>query len=283
MMLRERVGSRRGAAAGVVAWALIVAGPVGPTAAQTATDYVIGAQDVLQIAVFNQADLGGRYVVEADGTFSFPLIGRITAAGLTLREFEQALNKGLADGYFRVPQVTVAVDQYRSQRIFVLGEVRQPGTYPLTGDMRLIEALASAGSTTPASSGEAVIVRSAEADGPVLPGEDAGSEVIRVDLRAFQSGAVSQNVTLRDGDTVFIPRAETIYVFGEVKNPGSYPIQRDTTVLQALSLAGGVTRFGALNRVRVVRLVENEQIEIRVKVTDVVRPGDTLIVPERFF
>ena len=283
MMLRERVGSRRGAAAGVLAWALIVAGPVGPTAAQTATDYVIGAQDVLQIAVFNQADLGGRYVVEADGTFSFPLIGRITAAGLTLREFEQALNKGLADGYFRVPQVTVAVDQYRSQRIFVLGEVRQPGTYPLTGDMSLIEALASAGSTTPASSGEAVIVRSAEADGPVLPGEDAGSEVIRVDLRAFQSGAVSQNVTLRDGDTVFIPRAETIYVFGEVKNPGSYPIQRDTTVLQALSLAGGVTRFGALNRVRVVRLVEGEQIEIRVKVTDVVQPGDTLIVPERFF
>ena len=283
MMLRERVGSRRGAAAGVLACALIVAGPVGPTAAQTATDYVIGAQDVLQIAVFNQADLGGRYVVEADGTFSFPLIGRITAAGLTLREFEQALNKGLADGYFRVPQVTVAVDQYRSQRIFVLGEVRQPGTYPLTGDMSLIEALASAGSTTPASSGEAVIVRSAEADGPVLPGEDAGSEVIRVDLRAFQSGAVSQNVTLRDGDTVFIPRAETIYVFGEVKNPGSYPIQRDTTVLQALSLAGGVTRFGALNRVRVVRLVEGEQIEIRVKVTDVVQPGDTLIVPERFF
>ena len=283
MMLRGKLGVRRGVAAGVLAWTFIWAGPVGPTAAQRAADYVIGAQDVLQIAVFNQADLGGRYVVEADGTFSFPLIGRITAAGLTLREFEQALNKGLADGYFRVPQVTVAVDQYRSQRIFVLGEVRQPGTYPLTGDMSLIEALASAGSTTPASSGEAVIVRSAEAHGPVLPGEDAGSEVIRVDLRAFQSGAVSQNVTLRDGDTVFIPRAETIYVFGEVKNPGSYPIQRDTTVLQALSLAGGVTRFGALNRVRVVRLVENEQIEIRVKVTDVVQPGDTLIVPERFF
>ena len=283
MALRNRVGVRRGAAASVLAWAFIVAGPVGPTAAQTAGDYVIGAQDVLQIAVFNQVDLGGRYIVEADGTFSFPLIGRITAAGLTLREFEQALNKGLADGYFRVPQVTVAVDQYRSQRIFVLGEVRQPGTYPLTGDMSLIEALASAGSTTPASSGEAVIVRSAGADGPLLPGEDEGSEVVRVDLKAFQSGAVSQNVTLRDGDTVFIPRAETIFVFGEVKNPGSYPIQRNTTVLQALSLAGGVTRFGALNRVRVVRLVEGEQTEIRVEVTDVVQPGDTLIVPERFF
>src|SRR5678816_4504161 len=81
--------------------------------AQSAGDYVIGPQDVLTIQVFDQADLGGKYAVETDGTFSFPLIGRITAGGMTLRNFEGELKKKLADGYFRNPQVTVAIEQYR--------------------------------------------------------------------------------------------------------------------------------------------------------------------------
>src|SRR5450756_470524 len=103
--------------------------------AQPAGDYVIGPQDVLTIQVFDQADLGGKYTVETDGTFSFPLIGRITAGGLTLRKFETELKKRLADGYFKNPQVTVAVELYRSQRVFVMGEVRNPGPVPLTGGM----------------------------------------------------------------------------------------------------------------------------------------------------
>ena len=273
--------SRHGPRAGVmfVSWLMLA----GAAASQTAADYVIGAQDVLQISVFNQADLGGRYAVEADGTFSFPLIGRVTAGGRTIRALEQALKDRLADGFFRDPQITVAVEEYRSQRVFVVGEVRQPGTYPLTGDMSLIEALAGAGSSTASAAGEAVIVRAEGAGRPVLPGEDEATTVIRVDLRQLQSGALSQNVALRDGDTIFVPRAETLYVFGEVRNPGSYPVLRDTTVLQALSLAGGVTQFGALNRVRIVRIVEGEQTEISVELTDLVRPGDTVIVPEKFF
>src|SRR3954453_8148232 len=102
--------------------------------AQAASDYVIGAQDVLTIQVFDQADLGGRYTVEADGTFTFPLIGRVTAGGMTLRKFETELKKKLVgDGYFRNPQVTVAVEQYRSQRVFVMGEVRNAGAVPLSG------------------------------------------------------------------------------------------------------------------------------------------------------
>ena len=80
-------------------------------AAQSAADYVVGSQDVLTIQVFDQPDLGGKFTVEADGTFSFPLIGRIKAGGQTLRGFELELQRRLADGYFRNPQVTVAVEQ----------------------------------------------------------------------------------------------------------------------------------------------------------------------------
>jgi protein involved in polysaccharide export with SLBB domain len=72
-------------------------------------------------------------------------------------------------------------------------------------------------------------------------------------------------------------------VFGEVKNPGGYAVQKSTTVLQALSLAGGVTEHGAMNRVQVMRTVKGQKVETRVKLTDLVRPEDTIIVPQRYF
>jgi polysaccharide export outer membrane protein len=252
--------------------------------AQSNGDYVIGPQDVLTIQVFDQADLGGKYTVETDGTFSFPLIGRITAGGMTLRKFEAELKRKLADGYFRNPQVTVGIDLYRSQRVFVMGEVRTPGPVPLTGGMTLIEALARAGSTLPSSSGEVAIVRAPQgAKGPTLPGPEIGAEILRASIRDLEGGSLKQNIELRDGDTIFVPRAESAYVFGQVKAPGAYSIQKDTTVLQALSLAGGVTENGAMNRIKVVRLVNGEKKELKVKLTDLVKPGDTIIVPERYF
>src|SRR5688572_26778228 len=141
----------------VILLALLLIGTASPTA-QSAANYMIGPQDVLSIQVFDQADLGGKFAVEADGTFSFPLIGRVKAAGLTLRQFEDELRKRLADGYFRNPQVSVSIEQYRSQRIFVMGEVRNSGPIPLTGGMTLVEALTRAGSTLPSASGEVVVV-----------------------------------------------------------------------------------------------------------------------------
>ena len=272
------------------------------SAAAQPIDYLIGPKDGLAITVWNQADLGGTYTVEADGTFAFPLVGRVEAGGLTIRDFEAELTSLLADGFFKKPQVRVSVEDYRSQRIFVVGEVRTPGTYPLTGGMTLIEALASAGSTTERASNDALIVQktraaisaaaagggseglTADDAGPTLP-EDAAEDatVITVDIEALQSGRAARNVALRDGDTIFVPRAETVFVFGEVTAPGEFPIRRATTVLQALALAGGVTEFGATNRIKIVRVVHGEQREIKVKLNDPVQPGDTIVVPERFF
>ena len=249
-------------------------------------NYIVGPQDVLAITLFDQQDLSGKYTVEADGTFTFPLIGRVKAGGMSLRDVEQALRTQLSDGFFKNPQVSVSVEQYRSQRIFVVGEVRTPGPYPLVGDMTLIEALARAGSTTEHAAGEALIVRSSDGSrstGPVLPDQKNGADVIRVDIKALQSGRLSENATLRDGDTIFVPRAELVYVFGHVHNPGAYTLQSGVTVLQALSLAGGVTDRGAMSRIRIARLLEGKRTELRVKLDDIVQPGDTIIVPERYF
>jgi polysaccharide export outer membrane protein len=152
--------------------------------------------------------------------------------------------------------------------------------------MMLIEALARAGSTTQDAGGEALIVRAQagrQVAGPVMPDDDEGTEVLRVDIKEMQSGRLSQNVRLQDSDTVFVPRAELVYVFGQVKNPGAYPLQKGTTVLQALSLAGGVSDRGAIGRVKVARIVNGKRIELKVRLEDVVAAGDTLIVPERFF
>src|SRR5947209_13999867 len=154
--------------------------PSGPAA-----DYIVGAQDVLTITCYDQADLSGKFTVETDGTFSYPLIGRVKVGGLTLRQVESEVKTRLVgDGYFRNPQITVSVDTYKSQKVFVVGEVRTPGTYALSGDMNLVEALARAGSTLPTASGEAVIVHPAEpASGPVLPTQADADSVVRVDLR----------------------------------------------------------------------------------------------------
>ncbi len=259
-------------------------GPANP--AQQA-DYLVGPQDVLSITVWDQNDLSGKFTVETDGSFTFPLIGRVQAGGLTLRQVETELKKRLADGYFKNPQLTVSIETYRSQRVFITGEVRTPGTYTLTGDMSLIEALSRAGSTTQFAGAEVVIVRSNEgktASGPLLPNQSEGATSIRVDLKELQSGGLSQNVPLKDGDTIFVPAAETVYVFGQVKNPGAYPLRtKNTTVLQALSLAGGVTDRGSTGRIKIVRIVNGKKNEIKVELTDLVQPGDTIMVPERYF
>lgn len=265
-------------------WVALTVSALGSQGAQP-NNYVVGPQDILTITSFDQHDLSGKYPVDSDGTFTFPLIGRVKAGGLTLRELEAELKRLLMDGFFKDPQLSVGVETYKSQKIHIVGEVRNPGTYPLTGEMSLIEAVARAGSTLPSASGEALVVRAKpgqQTSAPVLPNGD-DTEVTTVDLRSLQSGALSQNVPLRDGDTIFVPRAETIYVFGQVRNPGAYPIQRSTTVLQALSLAGGVNERGATGRIKIVRLEKGKTVEVRVKLNDVVRPGDTIMVPERFF
>jgi polysaccharide export outer membrane protein len=271
--------------AAIAASALTISPPAfAQTIAGEVTNYTVGAQDVLTITVFDAPEASGKFTVEADGTFTFPLIGRMKAGGQTLRAVEEDLRNRLADGFFRNPQISVAVEQYRSQRIFVLGEVRQPGTYPLTGEMTLIEAFARAGSATGEAAGHAVIVRASVAAASSTPPDvDAISEVLHLDLTALETGRLSNNVALRDGDTIFVPRAGSIYVFGQVRSPGSYSIQKDTTVLQALSLAGGVGDRGSTSRIRIVRLVNGAKTEISVGLDDPVQTGDTIMVRERFF
>jgi polysaccharide export outer membrane protein len=251
----------------------------------SAVDCVVGPHDLLQIVVFDERDLTGRYEVGADGAFSFPWIGRVEAGGLSVRDVEGVLQRRLAQGFLINPQVTVSVEQYRSQSIYLMGEVRSPGRVSLQGQMTLLEALAQAGLTTSAA-GEVLILRSPEPGatvGPILPNQDSKTELTRVKLKELQSGQIKDPLLLRDGDTVFVPKAELIFVTGQVRTPGSYVYETELTVLQALSLAGGVADRGSSRRVKIVRVVGGRKVEIGVKMDDLVQPGDTIIVLQRFF
>jgi polysaccharide biosynthesis/export protein len=246
-------------------------------------NYVVGPEDVLSVTVFNEAQLSGRYRVENDGHFSYPFLGRIKAGGATLAEVASTIKARLADGYLRNPQVTVEVEQFRSQSVFVIGEVRTPGKYMLSGAVSLIEALAQAGSVTPQAGGEVLILHpkeGARGSGATTP-ERTDADVQRVNLHEIETGRLSRNVTIRDGDTIFVPKAERFFVTGFVRTPGSYTLEPNMTVLQAISMAGGVTERGSGRRLRVTRVVNGERKDFDAKPTDLVQPGDTIAVRQR--
>jgi polysaccharide export outer membrane protein len=270
----------------LAAWALVPATAAAQAPQVVTAAYTLGVGDVVNVAVFEQAELSGKYTVGPDGGFEFPLIGRVTAAGKTARGLEADLRARLADGFLRNPQVSVEIAEFNSQRVFVMGAVQRPGPVPLAGVLTLLEALTAAGGATESAGTEMVLVRARPGErvvGPVLPGTAAATDATRLTLRDVENGTLRENIPLRDGDTIFVPRGESIFVLGEVRSPGQVPYQRDMTVLRAISLAGGATANGATGRVKVIRIVDGKQTEFKVKLTDTLLPGDTVTVPTRFF
>jgi polysaccharide biosynthesis/export protein len=255
-----------------------------PPVAQAAppADYRVGPQDVLTIVVFGEPQLSGKVRVDNDGTFSFQYLGRVKAADLTVAEIEVNLKAGLSDGYLRNPQVSVEIDQYHSQNVYVLGEVKAPAKYSLPGNSTLLDVLTQAGSVT-ASAGHWVLInhakRGAASTGPAVI-DDAESADLKVNLDDVQNGK-AQNVKIQDGDTIFVPKAQQIYVNGNVRVPGGYRYEEDMTVFTAIALAGGVTERGSTSRISVRRLVNGQMREFDVKQQDTLKPGDQVFVKPR--
>jgi polysaccharide export outer membrane protein len=272
-----------------------------------ADEYEIGAGDVLHVTVLGQSEMTGDFAVDTEGLLTFPVLGKVKASQMSTRELERKLTTLLADGYIRRPQVTVTVHEYRSQKVFVTGEVQRPGPYALKADRSLLALLGEIGPLTPNAGHEVVVMRPPPgAAGPVLPlppaspgGEVSGSpdappaagsaleipgaDVFHISLQELQSGNPERNILLQAGDTVYVPRAAQVYVTGSVVHPGPYRFQEGTTLLQALTVAGGVTERGSAKRVKVIRTIGGKKQEVKLQMSDLVQPEDTIVVPERFF
>jgi len=266
-----------------------ISAAVPPKQDAAVSQYVIGPQDLLKITVFDEPDLTNTYRVDPDGFITFPLISRISAANLTIGEFQDRLREMLANGYIRNPQVRVDVDQFKSQQVYVIGEVRNPGKIPMTGTLNLLEALALAGSPTASASNEIVIahpkrpVASPSDDKSRAMPDEKDADIVRVSLKDLQLGKAGQDITLRDGDIINVPKALSFYITGQVRNPGSLIWEPGMTLQQALALAGGLTDRGSTRGVTASRLVNGKLVDVPLKLTDKVLANDTITVRQRFF
>jgi polysaccharide biosynthesis/export protein len=227
--------------------------------------------------VFQAPDLSLEARVSEAGAISYPLLGTVSLAGLTVPEAEQRIARGLRDGNFvRQPQVSIIVMQARGNQVSVLGHVGRPGRYPLeTGEVRLTDLLATAGGVAQGGSDLIVVVGlrnnqpyRAEIDLPTV----------------FGPNRRAADITLQNGDVIWVERAPTIYLYGEVQRPGAMRLERNMTVMQALASAGGLNTRGTLRGLRVSRRdAEGRTREIEPQMTDTLRPDDVVFVRESVF
>ncbi len=249
-----------------------------------AQEYTIGPRDVLKIIVWGQDDLTREYPVDQDGLVPFPLVGRVKAAGLTVREFAGRLTELLEKDYLVNPQVSVSVKEYLSRKVHVLGEAERPGLFYLTGSTTILEILSKAGGLSKMAGKQLVLVRSQ----PSAGGAGAGNTILRLDLDKVQAGDVAQNIRMEDEDTIFIPKANAFFVLGEVKTPGTFPLDKEITALEAVIIAGGFNEKAAPTGVKLIRRTpDGKQETVSLDLSGPVssdrlariQDGDTVLVP----
>jgi polysaccharide export outer membrane protein len=206
--------------------------------------------------------------------------------GLSVSQLEKELSNRLTDGYLINPQITISVDKYNSKKVFVLGEVHKPGTYSLTGRTDLLDVISQAGDLTTDAKDEILIIRPpnhARQENPTMPQKARENEILTIDLRKLLSGDINSNIELREGDTVYVPKRGYFYVNGEVKSPGRYVLERETTVLKGITMAGGFSEKASKWRIKILRERDGKKIKIKAKMDQLVEPEDIISVPESFF
>jgi polysaccharide export outer membrane protein len=252
--------------------------------------YAIGAGDVLEIAVFQVEELNRKVRVTGDGYIMIPLLGGVFVEGFTTTEIEVLLARNLGENYLQNPQVSVFVDEFRSHQVAVLGAVEEPNIYSIRQPRSVLEMLARAGGLT-AKAGIRVQVRRT-----IVDSETGGKakETLIMDLNALLLSNDSRlNVLLSGGDSVVVPDAGSIFVEGAVAKPGAYEMRGETTVLKALSMAGGIEFDTIKERIEVYResITGEDQVfkidynEIRSNpASDIVlEEGDIIVVPHSSF
>jgi polysaccharide export outer membrane protein len=280
--------------------------------------YTLDAGDKILIRVDGRQPASHEVTVDPQGTITYPRLGRINVAGLTLPELDQSLGGSLSANARKPPKVTTTITEYRDQHVYILGEVRVPGAHPLTPSASLLELITQAGGPTPDAGWLALVIKknnpSQDHVAPAQPpAKNAGngtgeqrpqplSTAIRIDLDELLIGATAQSLRLESGDTIFIPEAAYFFVYGEVERPGRYRLERGMTAIQAISNAGGYTPYAAAKHLKVFRYhVHHEKCggdlclwgfarhvakeppkEYRLRLHDRLQPADVLIVPAHF-
>jgi polysaccharide biosynthesis/export protein len=251
-----------------------------PAGISGAEDYVLGKEDIVKITVYGHPDLTTVTQVSGDGLINLPLIGVVQVSGLTSSQVSQKVREILADGYIVDPKVSVFIEEYRSKKAIIMGQVSKPGVYSLSGNTTLLELLSKAGGLTQESGDKAIVRRKAAA---VAPGKQ--ENIITIDLkRLLEEGDTTSDIVLMDGDSVYVARSEVFYITGEVKKPDAFKFEEGMTVIKAVTMAGGFTDKAAPGRVKIIRKIQGkEKIIEKAEMEEPVRSDDIIVVPESFF
>ena len=241
----------------------------------TADDYIIGPGDVLRITVYDNNDLETVTRVSDTGVIFLPLLGQVNVNRLSISQVSNTIAALYSDGYIVNPQVSVFVQEFRSKKAVVLGQVHRPGLIELRGPTTFLELLSKAGGLAQDYGETATIKRTV----------DGKNKVIEINIKSLtQGGDMSQNIPIRDGDTVYIGKAGMCYVTGEVKEPDAYRCEDDATILKLITLAGGFTGKAARSSVRIVRIIDGQKTVLDdVELDTPLHPDDVIVVPESFF
>ena len=256
----------------------VLAALIAAQAAVAQSHELLGEGDTVRIGVFQNPDLTTEARISERGSITFPLIGEVVIGGLTPADAEARIAQQLSRGKFVVrPQVNLSVLQVRSRQVSVLGQVGRPGRYPLDDvSSNLTDVLALAGGINP--SGDDNVV--------VMLNRNGKPTRTSIDVPAmYRTGDMSHNVRLQNGDVIYVERAPQFYIHGEVQRAGAYRLEPDMTVMQALSVGGGLTARGTLRGLEIHRRMPDGQIQdlSAVRLTDAVQPNDVIVVRERLF
>jgi polysaccharide biosynthesis/export protein len=248
-----------------------------PPSASAQAVALLGVGDSVRITVFQNPDLTTEARISERGSISFPLIGDVVISGLTPEGAAARIADRLTRGKFVInPQVSLTVQQVRSQQVSVLGEVGRPGRYPLDDvSNSLTDVLARAGGINAEGDDNVVVVRT-------LNGRETRTTVDVPEM--YRSGDMSHNMRLENGDVVYVRRAPQFYLYGQVQRAGAYRLQPGMTVMQAISVGGGLTPRGTLHGLQIQHRTPDGKVRTaRVQTTDPVQADDVIVVRERLF
>lgn len=222
--------------------------------------YLLGPRDSVTVKVLDLDEIGTiPYAVDLNGQINLPLVGLVQASGLTVDQLQADLTRRLKD-YLLSPRVTVAIAEFRSQPVSVLGAVTSPGVHQLQGQKRLFEVISEAGGLKPEAGNLIKITRDRIFGDVPLPGattDPTGTfSVGQVNIRSIMEAEnPNENIVVKPNDVISVPKAELIYVIGDVKKPGGFPLTErpSISVLEALSLAEGLQQTAAGKGARILR------------------------------
>jgi polysaccharide export outer membrane protein len=240
--------------------------------------YLVGEGDVLKIMVYDHPDMTTIVRVSGGGTIAFPLIGLVQVKNLNVDQVARKIADKLDGDYIVRPQISVFVEEFRSKKVTIIGEVGRPGLYELSGSTTLMELISKAGGLTQ-NYGNTVTIHS-------KAGEDnSGEKTTTINLKdILENGGTSFDVPVFDGDSVVVSKASTFFVTGEVRKPDAYKFEDGTTVIKAVTKAGGFTNLASRKKVKVYRKVNGkEHVAEKVSMDMAILPGDVIVVPESFF